>query len=89
MASIDKRILKDGTPYYRINIRVKGCPSFSLTFQEREAACDWIETHEYEFIKNPKKYLDWKKNEYNRMKRAGIKRLDGLFCPKFYPSRVV
>jgi hypothetical protein len=87
MASIDERVLKDGSSYYRIRVRIKGLRFFSLTFDNRESAAEWIEKNEEEFVKNPNVYIEWKKGVYFKMKKNNLKKFQGMICPKFYYSK--
>jgi len=43
MATIEKRVAKDGTPSYRVKIRIKGYPDISETFTTRTIAKEWAE----------------------------------------------
>ena len=42
MASIEKRISKDGKTSYRVKIRIKGFPDQTATFTKLSIAKDWI-----------------------------------------------
>jgi len=46
MASIQKRITKEGRTTYRALIRIKGCPTRSATFDKRSDACRWSQEQE-------------------------------------------
>ena len=51
MATIEKRVAKNGTVSYRVKIRIKGYPEISDTFKTRTMAKDWAEKTQSE-IKN-------------------------------------
>jgi integrase len=46
MASITKRVRKDGTPSYRVEIRLKGFPSQRATFSRKTDAKKWAQNTE-------------------------------------------
>ena len=48
MASIQKRITKEGRTTYRALIRIKGCPTRSATFNRRSDAIRWSQKQERE-----------------------------------------
>ena len=52
MASIQKRVTKDGRISYRALVRVKGCPMKSATFAKRSDAIKWSCEKEVEFRLN-------------------------------------
>ena len=52
MASIQKRVTKDGRVSYRVLIRAKGCPIKSATFTKRFDAVKWSQEKEAEFRLN-------------------------------------
>lgn len=43
MATIEKRVAKDGKLSFRAKIRIKGCPEISETFSTKTAAKEWAE----------------------------------------------
>lgn len=43
MATIEKRVAKDGKVSFRVKVRIKGCPELSETFSTRTAAKEWAE----------------------------------------------
>lgn len=46
MATIQKRVKKDGTITYKAVIRVKGYPTMTATFEKKTQATQWIGEHE-------------------------------------------
>ena len=62
-----------GERVIRMVIRRKGVPSFCLTFDYWEDACNWAKQHEEEYIKDPEKFRKWR-DEYNWDRRMGIGR---------------
>lgn len=46
MATIQKRIKKDGSISYKVVIRVKGCPTITKTFTKKSVAEKWIAQNE-------------------------------------------
>ena len=52
MASIQKRVTKDGRISYRALVRVKGCPVKSATFSKRSDAVAWSQEKKVEFRLN-------------------------------------
>lgn len=59
MATIYKRINKDGSVSYRMMIRRKECPLFTLTFSTLKEAEEWVALNEAPYIRNPDLYLKW------------------------------
>ena len=70
MASIYKRRLKDGSGHYRMVIRRKELPLFSLTFTTREEAKAWVKENEANYIEMPMAYHKWARENRLSMKRA-------------------
>ena len=50
MASIQKRVTKEGRTTYRALIRIKGCPTRSATFDRRSDARRWSQKQEEELL---------------------------------------
>ena len=69
MATIYKRKNPRGNFVYRVQIRKKNIPFFSLTFETAKKACDWVEKNEKEYITNPLKYIEWAYNHRLKMQR--------------------
>lgn len=68
MATIQKRVKKDGTVTYKAVIRVKGYPTMSATFDKKTAAQKWIGQHE-PLMKEGKHITDYeaKKHTLNEL----------------------
>ncbi len=60
MATIRKRTLKNGENF-RVQIRRKGLPHFSIHFPSQLEAEKWALENEEKYIENPAKYLQMKK----------------------------
>jgi hypothetical protein len=86
MAGISEIILKSGECRYRVRIRVKGFPRFSVSFYEREDAYKWIKENEENFIKNPDKYFKWKRECYLSIKKNNYKL--NISCPKYHNCKL-
>ena len=57
MASIRKRIAPGCVTWsYQVQIRRKGIPSYTITFATYDAAKNWVEENEEDYIKNPHMY---------------------------------
>jgi hypothetical protein len=71
MATVYKVKYPTGRTAYRMIIRRKGLPIFSLTFCKKKEAFDWVNTHEFLYFTDPEKYFDWAKQErlHQRRKR--------------------
>ena len=87
MASITERKRKDGTVAYAVRIRLAGLPSFELTFDDWDEACEWAVNNEWEFRKDPQSYFEWKERQFWEMKKNGRLHLkrprpwkDKIFC---------
>lgn len=81
--SISKREGKSGTRY-RVTCRSKGHPLFSLTFDDYEAACHFIEEKEGEFTKNPEKFFAWRAALRAEMRRKGVKVQNHIRAPRLH-----
>lgn len=58
MASIRKSFsTSSSSDFWKVVIRRKGLPTFCLNFNTKEEAEKWAKENEFEYIKNPKKYL--------------------------------
>lgn len=57
MATIYERKNKDGSISYRVQIRRKDIPFFSITFTTLKEAKNWIKTCEHLYIENHKYFI--------------------------------
>lgn len=69
MATIIERETQTGDKRFRVQIRRKGLPRFSLTFNTVEEAKDWIKHHEKQYIEYPDYYHHWAQNNRLNWKR--------------------
>ncbi len=83
MGSISKRVWEPtGTITYRVQLKRKGMGSLSLTFDDYEAACGWLETNEKEFREDPEYYFEWRDSLLAEFRRKKVKVLDHIIFPK-------
>lgn len=69
MATIIEREISTGQKRYRVQIRRKGLPRFSLTFNTIGAAREWISNHEMQYCENPDFYKYWAKSQRLHQRR--------------------
>lgn len=69
MASLTERKHSSGRVTWRVVLRRKGIRTFSLTFDDIDTACDWIEKNEQLFYQNPDKYFKWRDEQVYSMQR--------------------
>lgn len=69
MASIYEVKYKSGKIVTRVQFRSSTAPSFSLNFDDWEAACEWVEANEEKYYLNPSHYLHWKRKINLKMKK--------------------
>jgi hypothetical protein len=69
MATISKKINKDGSEVYRMIVRRKGLPLFTMTFSTRKEAVDWVDMNEELYIKNPEPFNIWLRKNRLRLER--------------------
>ncbi len=67
---------------WRVYLRRKGIPSFSLIFSTREDAVKWCQNHEEKYYKDPDYYARWKQKLYREMRIKDIDEYEGLILPK-------
>jgi len=82
MATIFERKYNSGTIIVRVMLRKKGSPPFCLSFQDWDAACDWLENNEEKFYKDPAKYFLWREKENEKMRRNRLKVYQGMIRRK-------
>lgn len=83
MGSISKRVYeKTGTVTYRVQLKRKRKGSFSITFDEYEAACDWLEANEKDFRENPDYYFKWRDSLINDHRRDKVRVKNHIITPK-------
>ena len=78
MGSICKRVYNSGTVAYRIRIRAPNYPHFSLTFDDYDKACEFLDDFEAEFMKDPQRFFDWRDKQYRQMRKDGVYSVAGL-----------
>lgn len=82
MAAIHERKYPSGRTTWKVGLRRRGFPSFYLTFDDLDEACDWIEKNEKEYYKNPEKYFKWREDVYYKMQRERLKAYNHLVRTK-------
>lgn len=82
MGSIIKRVYPSGTITYRVQLSSYKKGSFSLTFDDYEAACDWLDKHEERFKKDPNFYFQWRLELIKKYRREDVKVLNNILKPK-------
>lgn len=70
MGSIEERKHPSGRITYKVYLRKRGIPSFTLTFDDIDVACDWMEENEAKYYKDPDKYIKWREDLYYQMNRS-------------------
>jgi hypothetical protein len=73
MATILERVRKNGESTWKVAIRRECRPHFYLTFDNFDAACDWVEKNEKKYILNPEEYFAWRDDLMNLMIRKQVK----------------
>ena len=81
--SITKRATKSGMNF-RVRYRSKNIPMFSITFDDYDAACRFIEEKEGEFTQNPEKFFIWRATLRTEMRRKGIKVENNIIAPRLH-----
>lgn len=82
MGSISKRIYeKTGTVRYRVQLKKNGRGSLSITFDDYEAACDWLQANEKDFREDPEYYFEWRDSLINEYRRDKVKVKDHIVFP--------
>ncbi len=69
MASIITRNKLNGQKTFRVQIRRKNLPIFSITFSSLTEAIKWIEENEKKYIDDPIPYINWIKENRLKLKR--------------------
>ncbi len=69
MAAINERKYPSGRIVYRVIVNYKDIPRFTLTFDDYDAAVDWVEKHEDEYLMNPEKYMKDQDDMFLMMRR--------------------
>jgi hypothetical protein len=82
MATITERKFPSGNITYRVRLRKRGLPSFSLTFDCLIEASDWVQNNEKLFYENPDKYFEWRQSLYFEMQSEKLKVRGNLLKPK-------
>ncbi|TRO46789.1 hypothetical protein E2P60_04565 [Candidatus Bathyarchaeota archaeon] len=76
MASIQRSFSTSlNSEFWKVLIRRKGLPTFCLNFNTKEEAENWAKENEFEYIKNPKKYLLMDRLELKRERERKRKNL--------------
>lgn len=82
MGSVTKRVYESGTVRYRVQLKKNQKGSFSITFDDYEAACDWLEEHEPKFRADPEKYFKWRDSLANKYRRQKQRIVDHIVLPR-------
>lgn len=64
MATIDERLYPNGRVTYRVRLRKKGFPTFSITFDSREKAVQFVRDYEDKYRETPGVIFARKKEWY-------------------------
>lgn len=89
MASIQERKFNSGAVTYRVRLRRRGWPSFSLTFDSLAEAAAWVKENEERYFDNTTEYAKWRKDLYYDMQATGKQVQDNILKPKNYPTKLV
>lgn len=73
MATIIERERKNGEKTWKVAIRRENKPHFYLTFDDLQAACEWVENNEKKYILDPDSYFAWREDFMNLMIRKQVK----------------
>lgn len=81
MASIFLRKDVHNTESYRMIFKRKGFKYFSLTFDDREAACKFAQEHEAKYFEDPNHYDNWRADLFAMMQRKNLETYDHIRRP--------
>lgn len=82
MGAISKRTNNNGEIRYRATVQLGGLPRFSLSFDDYDEACKWLEENEHQFRRDPGKYFAWREELRLRMRRDGVMKEGGIIRPR-------
>lgn len=82
MATITERKHPSGNVTYRVRLRKRGIPTFSLTFDSLEEASDWVRHNERLFYNDPTHYFLWRELLYYKMQRENLNVSGHILKPK-------
>ncbi len=83
MAAIWERKHESGRSTFRIRFKKKGIPEFSLTFDDWDVACEWVERNELSFYADPDKFFKWREENEIQMRRDRVKSKSNILRRKF------
>lgn len=89
MASIQERKFPSGNVTYRVRLRKRGFPEFSLTFDSLLEASDWVQYNEKLFYEDPEKYFQWRAQLYFDMQAEQQKVRSNILKPKAVITKLV
>lgn len=69
VATVYERKYSTGRVVYRVTLRRRSYPTFCLSFDDWNEACNWVEKNELEYFKNPDYFFKWREEQYNLMRR--------------------
>jgi len=82
MATITERKHPSGNVTYRVRLRKRGIPTFSLTFDSLEEASDWVQHNEKLFYEDPDYFFLWREAIYFKMQRDSLNVFRHILKPK-------
>lgn len=82
MGCITKRSHPNGRITYRVHLKRHRKGHFSITFDDYDAACDWLKEHEQNFRENPDFYFKWRENLADEYRRKEVRVLNHILLPK-------
>lgn len=88
MGSISKRTYDNGVVRYRVQLKKFGKGSISITFDDYDAACDWLDKHDAAFRENPEYYFEWREKLISECRRKQMKVLDHIVCPRLQGKKL-
>lgn len=82
MGHVRERVRKDGESVFQVRFVKKGYPVFSLTFDNRNAAMQWLEDNENDYPKKVQEMLDFRESIFLEMRWFDLKVLRNIVRPK-------
>jgi hypothetical protein len=85
MASITAIQRRHENVTYRVRIRIRNKEVFTIGFDDKDAAQEWVSANEDDVLQDPERYVKWRHSLFYEMQLKGVDSLDHIRKPK--PAR--
>lgn len=76
---------------YKVRLKKKGIPTFTLTFEDLESAANWLDANEEAYFADPEKYIRQRVADFIEMRKEMVRSKNGMIKPSLrkFPNEIL